>query len=163
MTRNLALFGIAVAVTGLASIGLARAGQSFPTIDSSNSDTALSIGIQYDFGDMQLALVAAARSTKTDTGNDVTGAKLDLSIPLTGGTHAPTIRAMGLAGSTDVQGEIGVGYDFGNSQPLLGAGVQAPYSNGGINYYLNGIFAPYLGINTLKDAPSKNVEFSPVC
>lgn len=142
------------------------AGASLASADvpaySGNNDTAFSIGIQYDFGDMQFDLVGAARATKTDTDNDVTGGKVDLTITLTGDNHAPTLRAMGLAGSTDVQGEAGFGYDFGKSQPLIGAGVQGPYVNGGFNYYFGTILAPYLGLNTLDGAPSR-VYFEPVC
>ena len=140
-----------------------QAGGAGPVQMSTNNDTAVSIGLHYDFGDMQLDLVAAARSTTTDTDNDVTGGKVDLTIPLTGENHAPTIRAMGLAGSTDVQGEAGLGYDFGKSQSLIGAGAQGPYVNGGFNYYFGGILAPYLGLNTLEDAPSRNVYCAPVC
>ena len=141
---------------------LASAGPNAPQFTSTN-DTAISIGLQYDFGDMQFDLVAAARSTKTDTGNDVTGAKVDLTIPLTGDNHAPTLRAMGLAGSTDVQGEAGSGYDFGKSQALIGAGAQGPYVNGGFNYYFGSVLAPYLGLNTLEDAPSRNVYVGGFC
>jgi hypothetical protein len=159
-----AKLALAVACTlGILAVApYASAGVEVPYF-ASNNDTAVSIGIQYDFGDMQLDLVAGARSTKTDTENDVTGAKLDISMPLTGDTRAPTIRAMGLAGSTDVQGEAGLGYDFAKSQALIGAGAQGPYVNGGFNYYFGGILAPYLGINNLEDAPSRSVYFAPVC
>jgi hypothetical protein len=161
INRNLALSSIAALAGFLTATSAAQAGKMLPYV--SNSETMLSIGIQYDFGDMQLDLVAAARSTTTDTDNDVTGGKVDLTIPLTGDNHAPTIRAMGLAGSTDVQGEAGLGYDFGKSQSLIGAGAQGPYVNGGFNYYFGGILAPYLGLNTLEDAPSRNVYCAPVC
>ena len=161
INRNLALSSIAALAGFLTATSAAQAGKMLPYV--SNSETMLSIGIQYDFGDQQLGLVAAARSTTTDTDNDVTGGKVDLTIPLTGDNHAPTIRAMGLAGSTDVQGEAGLGYDFGKSQSLIGAGAQGPYVNGGFNYYFGGILAPYLGLNTLEDAPSRNVYFAPVC
>ena len=161
INRNLALSSIAALAGFLTATSAAQAGKMLPYV--SNSETMLSIGIQYDFGDQQLDLVAAARSTTTDTDNDVTGGKVDLTIPLTGDNHAPTIRAMGLAGSTDVQGEAGLGYDFGKSQSLIGAGAQGPYVNGGFNYYFGGILAPYLGLNTLEDAPSRNVYFAPVC
>ena len=161
INRNLALSSIAALAGFLTATSAAQAGKMLPYV--SNSETMLSIGIQYDFGDMQLDLVAAARSTTTDTDNDVTGGKVDLTIPLTGENHAPTIRAMGLAGSTDVQGEAGLGYDFGKSQSLIGAGAQGPYVNGGFNYYFGGILAPYLGLNTLEDAPSRNVYCAPVC
>ena len=140
-----------------------QAGGGGPVQLSSNNDTAFSIGLQYDFSDMQFALVGAARATKTDTDNDVTGGKVDLTIPLSGDNHAPTLRAMGLAGSTDVQGEAGIGYDFGKSQALIGAGAQGPYVNGGFNYYFGSVLAPYLGLNTLEDAPSRNVYVGGFC
>lgn len=128
---------------------------------SKNNDTAFSVGVQYDFGDMQPELVGSVRHTVTDTENDVTGGKVDLSIPLTGDNHMPTMRAMGVAGSTDVQGEFGLGYDFGSAQALVAGGAQGPYVNGGINYQLDGKFAPYIGVNTLKDAPDANSTILP--
>jgi hypothetical protein len=106
--------------------------------------------------------IAAARSTETDTDNDVTGAKFDIAVPLTGDNHMPTLRALALAGSPDVYGEAGLGYDFGKSQALIGAGAQGPYVNGGFNYYFGSILAPYLGLNTLDGAPSR-VHIDPFC
>ena len=155
INRNLALSSIAALAGFLTATSAAQAGKMLPYV--SNSETMLSIGIQYDFGDQQLGLVAAARSTTTDTDNDVTGGKVDLTIPLKADNYAPTIRAMGLAGSTDVQGEAGLGYDFGKSQALIGAGAQGPYVNGGINYFFDGVLAPYIGINTLDGAPDRDV------
>ena len=156
ISRNLALSSIVALAGFLTATSAAQAGKFLPYV--SNSETMLSIGIQYDFGDQQLGLVAAARSTTTDTDNDVTGGKVDLTIPLNADNHAPTIRAMGLAGSTDVQGEAGLGYDFGKSQALIGAGAQGPYVNGGFNYYFGGILAPYLGLNTLDGAPERDIR-----
>ena len=156
ISRNLIVPGLAIMAGSIAMSGSAQAGKNAPYV--SNSETIFSIGIQYDFGDMQFDLVGAARATKTDTDNDVTGAKMDITIPLTGDNHSPTLRAMGLAGSTDVQGEAGIGYDFAKSQALIGAGAQGPYVNGGINYYFGGLLAPYLGANTLDGAPERDIR-----
>jgi hypothetical protein len=152
-----AKMALALAASAVLCLQTVKAGPSAPpNIQmSENNDTALFIGLQYDFGDMQADLVAGARRTVTDTDNDVTGAKFDIAIPLTGENHAPTIRAMGIAGTTDVQGEAGIGYDFGKSQALIGAGAQGPYVNGGFNYYFGSILAPYLGLNSLDGAPAR--------
>jgi hypothetical protein len=156
INRKLLLAGMAVVAANLASSGLAQAGiPAPPSPYTSNSETTFSIGIQYDFGDKQVDLVAAARSTETDKENNVMGGKVDLAIPLTGDNHMPTLRAMVLAGSPDVYGEAGLGYDFAKSQALIGAGAQGPYVNGGFNYYFGSILAPYFGPNSLGGAPSR--------
>lgn len=150
--RKMLLAGLAVVAANLGHAGLAQAGVGYY---ASNSDTAFSIGLQYDFGDQQIDLVAGARRTKTDNDNNVMGGKADIAIPLTGDSYAPTIRIMGLAGSPDVYGEAGLGYDFAMQQALIGAGAQGPYVNGGINYYFSGLLAPYIGANTLNGAPER--------
>jgi len=59
-----------------------------------------------------------------------------------------------LAGNRDVQAEGGLGIRFGNNfgdfKPLLAAGVQAPYVNGGLNFvYGTPMPELYAGVNTL--------------
>lgn len=156
INRKLLLASLAVTAATFAASSQVLAGVPQPYV--SNTETTLSIGLQYDFGDQQVDLVAAARSTKTDAGNDVIGGKVDLAIPMTGDNYAPTIRVMGLAGSPDVYGEAGMGYDFAKSQALIGAGAQGPYVNGGFNYFFGGILAPYLGANTLDGAPERDIR-----
>jgi hypothetical protein len=160
MTHAKLALALTCSLAVLAGATYAQAGRILPYV--SNSETTFSIGLQYDFGDMQFDLVAAARSTETDTDNDVTGAKFDIAVPLTGDNHMPTLRALALAGSPDVYGEAGLGYDFAKSQALIGAGAQGPYVNGGFNYYFGSILAPYLGLNTLDGAPSR-VHIDPFC
>jgi hypothetical protein len=164
LDRKLSLRACAAALAVAAGVQLAYAGCGFMvSVPQSRNDTAFSLGIQYDFGDMQAELVGSVRRTHTNTGNDVTGGKLDVAIPLFAQSYFPTFRAMGLAGSTKVQGEAGVGYDFAKQLPLLGAGVQGPYSNAGANFDMNGV-TPYAGANTLKDAPARTtVEIMIVC
>jgi hypothetical protein len=122
------------------------------------TESIFSLGIQFDFGDMQPEVVGSFRHTKTDTGNDVTGGKLDLVMPVLGEDRfMPKIRAMGLIGSPDVQGEVGIGFDFATQQPLVGLGVQAPYAFGGLDVHLDGEFHPFVGVGSYDGAPSKKV------
>lgn len=135
------------------------AGVPGTTTYSSNSETVGFVGIQVDLGDMQPEIVGGVRYTKTDTDNDVTGAKADVAFPLVGDApFVPTVRVLGLMGSTEVQGEAGIGYDFAGQQPLLAVGAQGPYVNGGMNLELDGTFHPYIGANTLGDAPKRKEE-----
>jgi hypothetical protein len=125
---------------------------------SSKSETVFSLGIQFEFGDMQPEIVGAVRHTKTDDDNDVYGGKLDVAVPILGDDNfMPTVRILGLAGSRDVQGEAGLGFDFAAQQALVGAGVQVPYVNGGVNWQFDGEWHPYLGVNTYDGAPSRRV------
>jgi hypothetical protein len=129
---------------------------------SGNSETVFSLGIQFDFGDMQPEIVGAVRHTNTDKGNDVYGGKLDVAIPILGDDNfIPTVRVLGLAGSRDVQGEAGFGFDFAAQQALVGAGIQVPYVNGGVNLQFDGEWHPYLGVNTYDGAPSRKSEQVP--
>lgn len=129
---------------------------------SSKSETVFSLGIQFDFGDMQPEIVGAVRHTNTDEDNDVVGGKLDVAVPILGDDNfIPTVRVLGLAGSRDVQGEAGLGFDFAAQQALVGAGVQVPYVNGGVNLQFDGEWHPYLGVNTYDGAASRKSEPAP--
>ena len=138
----------------------AVAGVALPTTSfSDRNETIFSIGIQLDFGDMQPEIVGAVRHTNTDEDNDVVGGKLDVAIPILGDDNfMPTVRVLGLAGSRDVQGEAGLGFDFAAQQAMVGAGVQVPYVNGGVNLQFDGEWHPYLGVNTYDGAPSRKSE-----
>jgi hypothetical protein len=126
------------------------------------SETIFSLGIQFDFGDMAPEIVAAVRHTKTDTKNDVKGGKLDVTIPILGDDNfVPTVRVMGLVGKPDFQGEAGLGFDFASQQPLLGVGVQAPYSNGGFDLQLDGELHPFIGVNSYDGAAERHLVISP--
>jgi hypothetical protein len=56
---------------------------------------------------------------------------------------------MAVAGVRQVQLEFGGGVRLIDWRPVLGAGLQGLYSNGGTNYLPSDGFAPYLGVNDL--------------
>jgi hypothetical protein len=128
----------------------AQAGTPVTTLHK-RSETVIFGGIQWNFGASKPELVAGVRATQSSRTSNVTGVKFDVAIPLDSNTWTmPTFRAMGLAGSCDVQGELGLGWSFATNKPLFALGVQAPYSTAGINYTIANSFAPYVGVNTLR-------------
>jgi len=108
-------------------------------------------GVQWNFGTSVPELVLGFRQTRTSTDDDVIGGKLDFAFPLNAHfLDGFTVRGMGLAGDRDAQGEFGVGLRGWNFKPLLAAGAQGPYVNGGANYIFGEGFEPYLGANSLS-------------
>ncbi len=116
--------------------------------------TSFIAGLQWNFGDSQPELVLGVRRTQTSTSSQVRGAKIDLAIPLKAdfGQIKPVVRVMGLAGNRDVQGEFGFGMRMLDWKPVVAAGAQIPYANGGINYVFGDGVKPYVGLNTVKRA-----------
>jgi hypothetical protein len=134
------------------------------TFSGTEANTA-SIGLRFEFGDNTAQVVGQVRHTYTNTDNNVTGALVEIAVPIFPDMNfAPKIRAMGLIGSTSFQGEAGVGYDFANQQPLVGFGVQGPYFEAGANFLFDGEFHPYVGVDTFGGAPgaTSTTVFVPV-
>ena len=154
---------LVVAASGMLLSTMAFAGVAMPAATFSGvSDTRAGIGLRFEFGDNAAEIVGSVRHTWTDTNNRVTGALAEIAVPvITKRNHGPKIRAMGLFGSTSVQGLAGIGYDFANQQPLLGVGVQGPYVEGGANYLLNGEFHPYVGANIFGGVPQRDTIVPP--
>ena len=116
--------------------------------------TIFSVGIQWDFSDSQPQVVASVRRLQTRTSGDVAGGKFDIALPLTFDKPLdPTIRLMGVVGNRDIQGEAGAGWKIMSSRAVAAVGVQAPYTNGGVNYVFGAGLKPYLGVNTFGRAP----------
>ena len=128
--------------------------------------TIFSVGIQWDFSDSQPQLVAGVRRLDTRPNGDVAGGKLDIALPLGFDKPLdPTIRAMGVVGTRDIQGEAGLGWKIMSSRAVAAVGVQAPYTNGGVNYVFGDGLKPYLGVNTFSRAPGPRsvLTSAPIC
>jgi hypothetical protein len=127
-----------------------------PIYVRSTLQTVFSFGVQWDFGDNRPDFVAGIRRTQTNTTSNVIGSKVDLAFPLTfDDGFQPRVRALALAGNRAAQAEAGVGVALNKSKlaPLVSAGVQLPYLNGGANYVYGSGLKPYAGVNTIKRAP----------
>jgi hypothetical protein len=157
-TFKTALCGAAAA---LLITGAAFAGNFVPNVPvystSNRLKTVFSLGIQWDFSDMKPQLVGAVRRTETTSRDAVHGGKVDLAIPLSANmSFDPTLRVLGLAGGREVQGEAGFGWRVRGGEFMASVGVQAPYTNGGVNFVFNGPIKPYFGVNTIGRAPAPN-------
>jgi hypothetical protein len=77
--------------------------------------------------------------------------KSDNAIPL----HA-------VGGNRDIQAELGIGLKLMEWKALVGVCVQAPNTNGGVNYIFNDCMQPYFSFHTLKSptATQHNAPFS---
>jgi hypothetical protein len=112
-------------------------------------ETRFLAGLQWNFGTSAPEVVLGIRSTRTFRGNDAYGGKLDIAVPVSVNWNRPIVRVMGVAGVRQVQLEFGGGVRLFDWRPVLGAGLQGLYSNGGTNYLLGQGFEPYLGVNDL--------------
>lgn len=145
-----------IAIFAVREIAMAGNGSPPPvTTLSGTDDTRVGIGLRFEFGDNTAQVVGSVRHTYTNTDNNVTGALAEIAVPIFPNTNfAPKARAMGLIGNTTVQGELGIGFDFANQQPLIGAGIHGPYVEAGANYLFDGQFHPYIGVDTYGGAPA---------
>ncbi len=115
-------------------------------------DTRFSVGLQWNFGTMLPELVLAVRRTDTTPHNQVYGGQADISFPinLADPLQLPTVRALGLAGNRDAQGQAGIGLQLAHWAPLAAVGLQVPYASGGANYVLGQGLQPYGGVNAFS-------------
>ena len=161
----LATLSAAIVASGLPR-NAAQAGTPLTYTLKERLSTIFSVGIQWDFSDMQPQVVAGVRRIETKTDGNVVGAKLDIALPLGFDKPLdPTIRAMGLVGTRDIQGEAGLGWKIMSSRAVAAVGVQAPYTNGGVNYVFGDGLKPYLGVNTFGRVPGPRsvLTSAPIC
>lgn len=143
------------------------------TTNSNNRDTTFTIGLRFEFGDIKrTSLVGTVRSTETDTNNDVTGALADVAIPIlidnelpdyAAGEGNPTVRALGILGNLDIQGQAGFGYDFSKNKALFALGAQGRYIDGGLHIENDGVSIPFIGVSTYEGPPSHKETTTSVC
>jgi hypothetical protein len=108
------------------------------------------------------AVVVGVFNTRVKADGDTEGANLAFHINLVGGIKPGKLKLSYLNGKNDVQGEIGVGYDFVRGAPLLGLGANGPFIGAGIDGYLNFDIVPYLNIHS-QDRFKKPSDSSPRC
>ena len=95
------------------------------------------------------ALVLGAAHVKVKSNGNTEGANFSFTLKLAGGVKPSLIKLNYMNGKNDLQGELGLGYDFLKSAPLLGVGANAPYVNAGVDIYRHA-FSPFATLTTLK-------------
>jgi hypothetical protein len=116
--------------------------------DGPGSDTRLFAGLSWSFGAKSgPALQLGAIYADTDAGNDVTGARGYLNLSLSGGR--PQVVVTGFAGTTDVVGEIGLGYEFDGGGVFGQFGALGDYwAAGGTYGFGDGGWSGYIGLHS---------------
>lgn len=122
---------------------------TYGVTSNKHTQTRAYVGLNWELGGSTTpALVLGAFQTRVKSNGDTTGANLTFSLNLVGGVKPGNLKLTALDGKEDLQGELGVGYNFLKSNPMLVLGVNAPYIAVGINGYLNPGIVPYATIHT---------------
>ena len=90
------------------------------------------------------ALVLGVFHTKVKSNGDTHGANLAFHVNLAGGINPGKLKLSSLNGQEHIQCEIGAGYDFMRSAPLLGLGLNGPFVAAGVDGYLSHGLVPWL-------------------
>jgi hypothetical protein len=94
------------------------------------------------------ALVLGVTNTKVKSNGDVTGARLAFHLNLRGGIAPGALKLSFLKGKESFQGELGAGYNFIQSAPLLALGVNAPFVAAGVDGYHKFGLVPYITLHS---------------
>jgi len=149
---------LAVALLSTLTASAVFAGIVTPvSISTSKTETRAYAGLNWTLGGGATpALVLGAFRTKVDSDGDTQGGNLAFHINLAGGVKPGKLKLGYLNGKEDIQGELGIGYDFMKNAPLLGLGINAPYVNAGVDAYMNPGFVPYGTLHTQGEFDKPN-------
>lgn len=132
------------------------------TGSSSKNNTNAYAGLNWSLGGtLTPALVLGIFQTRVKSDGDTQGANLAFHLNLAGGVKPGKVKLSYLNGQRDIQGEIGIGYDFIRSAPLLGLGFNAPFVAGGIDGYLDHGFVPNLTLHSQGKFKKSSLSCAP--
>lgn len=119
------------------------------TGSASKTETKAYVGLNWTLGGGATpALVLGAFRAKVDSNGDTTGGNLAFHVNLAGGIKPGKLKLSYLDGKEDLQGELGIGYDFLKGAPLLGLGLNAPHISAGVDAYAGPGFIPYATLHS---------------
>lgn len=142
-----ALFSTAV-FAGIAPTPIATttAGSSSET---SRTTTRAYVGLNWSLGGGYTpALVLGVTNAKVKSDGDMTGARLAFHLKLAGGVAPGMLKLSYLNGKEDVQGELGVGYNFIKAAPSLGLAINGRYVAAGVDAYMGSGLVPYVTLSS---------------
>ena len=122
------------------------------------------VGLKWTLGEGTTpAVIIGYRHARVESNGDTDGGDVSFSFNLVNGFKAGKLRTKYFNGKEDLQGEVGVGYDFAHGL-FVGAGAKAPYSNLGVDYLFSAdsSWQPYFVLDTLKkyDKPNRNTTLT---
>lgn len=141
---------LSTALATLLAAPLALAGEAAPESyaptlvgGGDETDTRGYVGLLWDVpGPLAPSLILGVRRAKTDQDGDTRGADLSMEFRFAGGFAPGKLRLKGFKGDTDLQWELGAGYDFAGASLFAGPGLTIPHAtfgldvqNGGLNGY----------------------------
>jgi len=119
------------------------------TGSASKTETKAYVGLNWTLGGGATpALVLGAFRAKVNSSGDTTGGNLAFHVNLAGGIKPGKLKLSYLDGKEDLQGELGIGYDFLKGAPLLGLGLNAPHLSAGVDAYAGPGFVPYATLHS---------------
>ena len=146
----------------ISSTTIACFAPNWSLFDREKSKTNLYAGLNWDLdGGATPALVLGAFRTKVETDGDTKGGNLSLDINLKNKIKPSKLKLSFLKGQENLQGEIGFGYNFLKSKPLVLLGVNVPYVSAGIDVYSNPGIVPFAQLHTKGnfDKPGQECKF----
>lgn len=131
----------------------------------SRDDNSVFVGLNWNLGAREgLTGVVGYRIARVDEDDDVRGAVIDITVPLTGADlQLGELHLKYLTGSDRVQGAAGVGYSFQGESLLLNASVYGPYSTLGVDYLLDKGWMPYVGVTSLDETDEHDESVTLSC
>jgi hypothetical protein len=143
---------------GLALVSSSALAGKFPPLYSlvtttsgstSKNNTNAYAGLNWSLGSTWTpALVLGVFRTKVKSDGDTQGANLSFHLNFAGGVKPGKLKLSYLNGKDNLQGELGVGYDFIRSAPLLGLGLNGPFVAAGVDGYLSHGVVPYVTLQS---------------
>lgn len=128
-------------------LGISNAHAQQPS--TSKSQTNPYVGLSWSLGHgIKPEIVIGVMQAKVKNNGDTTGANLAMSFSIISGISPSSIKLGYLGGKEDYQGNIGVGYSFLNSSPLVSLGMNAPHAAMGLDISSGFAFTPYLQLHS---------------
>jgi hypothetical protein len=94
----------------------------------------------------------------TDESNDFTGAKASLHFDIQDRFRLRSGKLTALSGERDLQGELGLGYNFGRQAVFGVAGVNGEHYQAGADIGFDGVLEGYIGLHTLGEFNERDEE-----
>jgi len=148
MNKILSSFALII-LLALSSTSYAGKGTPY-SIQGDGSKTEFYAGLKWSLGAGSTpAVVLGIMKTEVESNDDTDGGhlSLDFNLGATGGLGK--LKLAYLKGKDDLQGELGVGYDFAKGAPLLGLGFNAPHINAGVDIAAGSSYTPFATLHTL--------------
>lgn len=127
----------------------ANAGSIPQPVPTGTDETRAFAGLNWTFGGTStLEGVLGVINQETDPTGDVTGAKAAVHVDLLGRGQPTSLRLTGLRGTTDLQGELGLGYNLDGSGLFGIAGGHGNYFAFGAEIGFAGGVEGYVGVHS---------------